>query len=407
MRILIASTADLIQPSGISQQLRTILPPVLALNHTVILLLWRITGVRPAMTAWPSTKFLSKSSDVITAATARYHISDLLSHITIANADTLAHPKLQLMPSPYTTYPADVRIDHINRIVAKYHIDALWMLQDASTAINYDRQTKFLVPSLIWTPVYHEPPHPNLRKAKNIFDHVLTVKTLPPSSPLSASIGGRRSARKRARTLRSLGKDETVCLLVPGPDFQSGGYHAACIASLAFERMALTMGTTKSKLVLWVQGLPHTEHYLLEMLGQIASPASFESGRIRVCGALLKPAQMQELYAMADVTIECRKATGLATVARESLACGTPVVATKVGYFRDIFGDAAVEPAQRLFIGSANGFAVLPSVDGTAKAIAQALGRDNKSATVKHTAPAEFVDVLLQPSNIQSTNLNA
>jgi teichuronic acid biosynthesis glycosyltransferase TuaC len=92
-----------------------------------------------------------------------------------------------------------------------------------------------------------------------------------------------------------------------------------------------------------IEALAHLERATLIIVGGGPDRAMLEKrirelglgGRVRLMGRLPQPL-LPFVYAAADVTVHTAELEGLANVWVESLACGTPVVATEAGGAREI-----------------------------------------------------------------------
>lgn len=98
---------------------------------------------------------------------------------------------------------------------------------------------------------------------------------------------------------------------------------------------------------------PHGQplEYLVGHLG-------LERGEVMFSKEKLPPDQMRTLYNVADCTICISDAEGFGLSANESLACGTPVIATKTGGLQEQVSDGekdfgvGIEPSSKAVIGS-------------------------------------------------------
>jgi len=81
------------------------------------------------------------------------------------------------------------------------------------------------------------------------------------------------------------------------------------------------------------------------------------AGKVRFLGAV-DPAEMPALFNAAELTVLASSREGMANVLLESIACGTPVVATDVGGS----GEVIAEPAAGILVGEASAAALAAAI---------------------------------------------
>lgn len=358
MRVLIATSADVSNPfSGLAVQLKGLLGFFGSRGDQSLVLLWSIPALRPPFTTSSFSALNAKAKDD----------KPLISPV-------FDQPGVQFMPSPYSQCPCEIRLSHVNHVLESESCDFVIFLQDAAQGFNYDQPAVLMRPSICWTPVYHEPRHPQLQKAAQHFGRLVAVSPhcaevlgladyLPPFC-LGFSSSGRRGNRKRARKQRKIAIDKFVILLVIGANCERNPRKALEVSSIAYKGFHKKHPNS----LLYVQCTPQSAPTTQTVFSQIdLIPASW-----KLSYESLSQSEMISLYQMSDVTLYCPSSSGFATVALESQVCGTRVLSVRFGCLPDyVHMGTQTAPLQKVFDVMSGGFMVIPSVQEVTAALAQ------------------------------------
>lgn len=145
---------------GYPSQLKHLIQMFLEGGHTVTVLMWAICGI--------------KHTGVI-------FFKDIVKHNILQNENKDPHsqalldrPEVSFILSPYDTFPVEIEISQINRMISETGANAIFFLQDIFV-LKSSTPEEISVPSFLWFPLHYDPIDRPTVMALNKIKHIISL----------------------------------------------------------------------------------------------------------------------------------------------------------------------------------------------------------------------------------------
>ena len=347
---------------GYPSQLKHLIKMFVEEGHSVTMVMWSLCGVK-------HTRVL--------------FYRDLVNHNILSDEIRDPHtqalldrPEVSLVLSPYDTFPTEIKIDEINRIVSETNASLIFFLQDIFL-LERDPSKKINCPSYIWFPLHYDPiDEPTKDIISNKIDHIISLcpstsqrlqeqmnkesSLVPHIIGFNTPLGNEYTKERIKREFRL--ENKFVVGTIAG-NYEESGRKSIDTTLLSFKEFY----SNHKNSVLWIHA-PLLNNIPIYHVYKMVKELGFEEGSVKITENTMDEVTLQKFYLSLDCYLcgSCSEGFGIPQLEAQYL--GVPVVTTQFGAMDDYcWNGVSVPYAHRKYNPMQKAWWVHPSVIEMAK----------------------------------------